>query len=203
MPVCSSGRRQRIARGPRPSCGRHSGSVARPVPDRCATPRTGDHQAQRRAQAKAEAARPRPHWRRASRRVHRRVQSVRPPARARLWLALPPAGRPAAERATERRPITPRRVPARLRATGARMRTGAQRGGAGPRCPARRRLQVQCRVSHGVMARWTGSRRRRGGGSRAEPSSKNFPCGGRRSEAPSSGAPAGPRAKANASPSRG
>jgi len=58
---------------------------------------------------------------------------------------------------------------------------------------ARRGVAYRCRASHGVMARRTGSRRRRGGGSRAEPSSKNFPCGGRRSEAPSSGAPAGPR----------
>ena len=149
---------------------------------------SGAHRQRQRPRARARTG--------AERRVHRRVQSVRPPARARLWLALPPAGRPAAERATERRPITPRRVPARLRATGARMRTGAQGGGAGPRCPARRRLQVQCRVSHGVMARWTGSRRRRGGGSRAEPSSKNFPCGGRRRRAQ------GPL-PANASPSRG
>ena len=101
---------------------------------------SGAHRQRQRPRARARTGAER---RVASRRVHRRVQSVRPPARARLWLALPPAGRPAAERATERRPITPRRPPARLRATGTRMRTGAQGGGAGPRCPARRRLQVQ------------------------------------------------------------
>ena len=99
--------------------------------------------------AHRQRQRPRAHPRRPWRRAPRRVPSIGasnpsvPPARARLWVALPPAGRPALPRSARRRPITPRRPPARLRATGARMRTGAQRGGAGPRCPARRRLQVQ------------------------------------------------------------
>ena len=193
MPVCSSGRRQRIARGPRPSCGRHSGSVARLVPDRRTAPRT-DAQAQRRAQAKAEAAR-RP-WRRAPRRVPSigaSNPSVRRHVRASGSRCRLPAGRPR----SARRSGGQSRPAGCLQGCAPRARACGQAHSAEALARAARRgVAYRCRASHGVMARRTGSRRRRGGGSRAEPSSKNFPCGGRRRRAQ------GPL-PANASPSRG
>jgi len=123
---------------------------------------SGAHRQRQRPRARARTGAER---RVASRRVHRRVQSVRPPARARLWLALPPAGRPCrgARDGGQSRPA------GRLQGCAPRARACGQahRAEALARA-ARRGVAYRCRASHGVMARRTGSRRRRGGGSRAE-----------------------------------
>jgi hypothetical protein len=84
-------------------------------PDRCTAPRP-DAQAQRRAQAKAEG-RPRARARPAPSVASRpSARPIRPSAGTCAPLALAAACRPAAERATEAKAITPRRVAARLRA---------------------------------------------------------------------------------------
>ena len=146
--------------------------------------------------AHRQRQRPRAHPRRPWRRAPRRVPSIGasnpsvPPARARLWVALPPAGRPCrgARDGGQSRPA------GRLQGCAPRARACGQAHRAEALARAARR-GVAYRCSAGYhMASWRGGRGAGDDGAGgAEPSSKNFPCGGRRSEAPSSGAPAGPR----------